>query len=120
MDGKSWVGNKPLRLAVIFLNETQSEHYAGADRIELSGQEFRDPTKNLSGKRMNVEQYPHSVEIAALRREFGRRVDTMYGWPLGRGVQGQLGFERLDGEEWRPRWRFVDAETAAAFLSEFG
>jgi hypothetical protein len=68
-----------------------------------------------------IEQtYPHIVEMIVPLGGFGKKLDAMYDWHRTRGILFQRGRSRRDenGRDYI-RWCFADAETAAAFASQF-
>ena len=69
----------------------------------------------------SIEQnFPHIFEMIVPEGGFGRKLDDMYNWHLIRGILFQRGRSRRDenGRDYI-RWCFADAETAAAFASQF-
>ena len=66
------------------------------------------------------KDFPHIVEMIVPLGGFGRKLDDMYDWHRTRGLLYQRGCSRRDenGRDYI-RWCFADAETAAAFASQF-
>jgi hypothetical protein len=64
--------------------------------------------------------FPHIVEMLVPEGDFGKWLDAMYEFHARQGIQVQRGCSRRDKSgRYRIRWCFADADTAAAFASQF-
>jgi hypothetical protein len=76
--------------------------------------------KGRTGPKEIEKAFPHIVEVIVPLGGFGKKPDDMYDWHRTRGILFQRGRSRRDeyGRDYI-RWCFADAETAAAFASQF-
>jgi hypothetical protein len=64
--------------------------------------------------------FPHIVEMLVPEGDFGKWLDAMYEFHAQHGIQVQGRCSRRDKSgRYYTRWCFADAETAAAFASQF-
>ena len=61
-----------------------------------------------------------ALEIVVPAGGLGQRLDTMYGWHRGRGIEVHRGSGRRVESRDIIRWCFADAKTAADFAVAFG
>jgi hypothetical protein len=64
--------------------------------------------------------FPHIVEMRVPLGGFGTKLDAMHEWHTKRGIRAlHLTGQRDENHRDYIRWCFADAETAAAFASQF-
>ena len=65
-------------------------------------------------------EFPHRVEMIVPKGGFWKRLDEMHEWHRARSIKPRFGRSRRDANNRDyVTWCFADAETAAAFASEF-
>ena len=77
--------------------------------------------KGRTKTNLTERNYPHHVELILPEGGLGKRLDEVYSWHSDRGLQALSGKGRRD-EYNRDyiTWCFADAESAKAFVAEFG
>lgn len=68
---------------------------------------------------MNERNFPHIVENVVPPGGLGKTLDAMYDFHFRHGIQAKRGQGRYTKGQNLIRWCFADAETAAAFSTEF-
>jgi hypothetical protein len=76
--------------------------------------------KGRPSEKTLARDYPHCVEIEVPLGGLGRQLDAMHDFHRQHGIKDQRGGWHRNGDRDFIRWRFADADTAAAFAQAFG